>query len=271
MEAHFFDIDVLVELDQKVLIVDKNDPDKALVKIPLSEYNLIKKRIYLYKDNKLVINGEELFFDDKLFDNIKVICKKNKININDIRFSLIEFNESDKCEYKIDYSLFKQINQDIYLICSKKTNEFYEKILAELKSELYLLGKDPKNIYYLIDDITEINDPDKLIYKKAKLLAQHLVGYKTDNNKFINEKLKEYDNVYYYDNNKHNITELKLFNRILKSLLVKTEPYLTNIITKKIKGKTLTINYTSPNKVNRFDPYSIDIDVSNKLYRFKDF
>ena len=46
MRAHFFDLNTAITVESKVWIVSKINPNKPIIKISQSEFNLIKNGIY---------------------------------------------------------------------------------------------------------------------------------------------------------------------------------------------------------------------------------
>ena len=211
-----------------------------------------------------------------MLDSIKLGCKKIKANVSDLTFSFTEFKNIESLNYKLDLSSIKHLfrtNDIVYIVCSKMKNPFYEKIVEELNQKLRSNGLKPRDFYFLIEDSTKVLDDDKLIYKKMKLFLQHLVGYKTDNNTFIDEKLTDVDDVYYYGDNKTDISRMESFNKLFRKLLSNTDEYLKDIILSDIKErkKTLTTHFVSSNKMNLFDTKSYDLSYNNRLKRFKDF
>jgi hypothetical protein len=57
MQAHFFNIEVLIRVDSQVWLVDRNKPSIPIIKITKSEFNLIKKGIYRTHNSSLSISG----------------------------------------------------------------------------------------------------------------------------------------------------------------------------------------------------------------------
>tara|TARA_B100000767_G_scaffold246186_1_gene245565 strand:+ start:1894 stop:2724 length:831 start_codon:yes stop_codon:yes gene_type:complete len=276
MVAHFFDIDTFVKLEQKVWIIDKSKPNSPVLKLSKSDYNILKKGLFLNQNLKLRIGGEYFYFSEEMLDSIKLGCKKIKANVSDLTFSFTEFKNIESLNYKLDLSSIKHLfrtNDIVYIVCSKMKNPFYEKIVEELNQKLRSNGLKPRDFYFLIEDSTKVLDDDKLIYKKMKLFLQHLVGYKTDNNTFIDEKLTDVDDVYYYGDNKTDISRMESFNKLFRKLLSNTDEYLKDIILSDIKErkKTLTTHFVSSNKMNLFDTKSYDLSYNNRLKRFKDF
>ena len=276
MVAHFFDIDTFVKVEQKVWIIDKSKPNSPVLKLSKSDYNVLKKGLFLNQNLKLRIGGESFYFNKEMLDSIKLGCKKIKANVSDLTFSFTEFKNIESLNYKLDLSSIKHLfrtNDIVYIVCSKMKNPFYEKIVEELNQKLRLNGIKPRDFYFLIEDSTKVLDGDNLIYKKMKLFLQHLVGYKTENNIFIDEKLTDVDDVYYYGDNKTDISRMSSFNKLFRKLLSNTDEYLKDIILDDMntRKKTLTTHFVSSNKMNLFDTKSYDLSYNNRLKRFKDF
>lgn len=278
MVAHFFDIETLFKLDQKVWIIDKNRPEKPLFKMSRYDYNVIKNNLYLNKDLKLRIDNKYFYFNEYYFNKIKTVCKKHRTNVNDIEFSMVEFNDTDIIEnidYNIDLSPMSHLyrtKEVVYIICSKKESDFYNDILDKVNIEMRKKGIKTRDHYYLINDGLDVITPDEVVYKKIKILVQHLVGYKTSGNKFIDEKISDFNDVYYYTISRSEYKEISISDKVFKKILNNTEGYLKDIIKDIIKEnkKTLTSNYVSSNKVNRFETSSFDLEFNDRLKRFGD-
>lgn len=276
MVAHFFDIDTFIKLEQKVWIIDKSKPNKPVLKLSKSDYNVLKNKLFLNQDLKLRISGEYYYFNQQMFDSIKLGCKNIKADISNLSFSFEEFKNIESLNYNLDLTTIKHLfrtNDIVYIVCSKMKNNFYEKIIEDLDNKLRSNGIKPRDYYFLIEDSTKVLDTDIVIYKKMKLFLQHLVGYKTDKNKFIDEKLTDVDDVYYYADNKTDISRMESFNKLFRKLLSNTDEYLKDIILSTIseRKKTLTTNFVTSNKMNLFNTKSYDLSYNNRLRRFKDF
>jgi len=279
MTAHFFDIQTLFKLDQKIWIIDKNNPSKPLLKLSRYEYNVMKKELYLKDDLKLRIGGKYYYFSKDGFDKIKRMCKKYRTNVTDIEFSFVEFENDEVMEslrYDLDTSAMRHLYRTkdvVYILCSKSKNKFYDNLIEKLDRHLRKKGIQPRDYYYLIEDGTKVVDTDEVVYKKIKIMLQHLVGYMTEGDNFIDEKLTDFTDVYYYGNDRSESTEVGLSNKVFGKLMKNTKGYLREIITDIVKNenKTLTSNYVSSNKMNRFVTTSYDLEYNNKLKRFGDF
>ena len=191
MIGHIFDIDVLITINSKPWIIDKNNPNTPLLKIEKSDFMLINNGTYKKQNNKIEYNDKIFYLPTKLYNQIKVIAKTKKINISDIVISMQEFLNKDlieKLDYKINFdalSILKNKNEDIYLICSLNTERNYKSILDILLDKLSEENFLVKKIYYLNE--TFYNNIDSIIFKKGLINLQHLTGYEIKNEQFIDK------------------------------------------------------------------------------------
>ena len=197
MIAHFFDIDTLIKIDNKVWIVDKTNPNIPIIKISTSDFNLIKNGVYKSQGNKVDYNGQSFWLPIDIFNKLKVKLKLNNGNLGNIGISMQEFLNKDiidNIDFKINLdniSHLKNKTDDIYIICSKQNKKNYETVLNKLEEKLKEEGLKIKNFYYISETFYNQNDDD-IRYNKIKLLLQHLVGYRTHINKFTDEEITKY-------------------------------------------------------------------------------
>ena len=203
-QGHFFDLDVLINIDNKVWIINKMKPSVPIIKLDRSEFNLIKKGVYRKYNQTLVVNGSSYFISEDLMNTIKIRCKNMKCDITDLAFSMQEFmNPSviENVDFEINFQNFqhlKNTRDDIYVICSKNSERNYTSIINKLKDKLSEYGLTIKNFYYLSETFYN-RDNDEISHKKVRMLIQHLFGLRTDGDKFTDEEIIEYDRVYFYD------------------------------------------------------------------------
>ena len=81
MRAHFFDLSVLIGLESKVWIVSKIKPSIPIIKISESEFNLIKKGIYIKYNQKFRFGNQDYWISEDLANQIKIKCIKSGIKI----------------------------------------------------------------------------------------------------------------------------------------------------------------------------------------------
>lgn len=233
--AHFFDLNCFIELEQKAWIVDKNNPLNPLLKLSQSELRLAKSGLLKNKGNKIEFNGVIYFLSDEIWNRLKVICIKNNINISNLVISLQEFLNPDlvdEIKFDIDISqLLHQKNeiQNLYLFCPKFIENTYSKILKQLSEKLKYEGMVVKNYYFIEENFVD-DDIDELQYKKIRLIIQHLLGYKSEINKFIDVDIEKYDTIHWFDKSSTTLNLPIYLNDIFKMMLNKTDSGLANVI-----------------------------------------
>jgi hypothetical protein len=276
--AHFFDIDTLIKIDSQVWIVSKMKPSIPIIKITQSEFNLIKKGIYRRHDSILTMSGENYWLPKNLLDELKIKAKNYRVDITDLVFSMQEFMNPSVIE-NLDYQILtnhfrhlKNKTDDIYVICSKNNKKNYTVIISKLEKELEKVGLSVKNYYYLSETFYN-RDADYISHRKVKLLLQHLIGYKTDDDKFIDEQITSYDRIYFYDDEPNVITLSLGINDILHFLMKKTDNNISSIIRDLIKeyDHVLVVNRITNNRINPIDSKEVIIEWSNIIKTFERF
>ena len=276
MKAHFFDLDTIVNIDNKVWIIDKNNPNNPIIKISQSDFNLIRNGVYRSQNQRLSLNGTNYWFTEDLMNQIKIKSKRIKFDLSNLGFSMQEFSNSEiikELDYEINMDLFhniKNTTDHIYIICSKNNKKNYEIIIDKIEDKLYKLGLEIKD-YYFISETFYNRDLDEILYKKIRIILQHLVGYKTEGDKFIDNEIERYDEVHYYDTDLQN-TNLKV-NDFLKTILDNTDDSLKKSIISEINSiqKFVYINWVSPNKVNRIQSKKTLLEYSKLIRTFESF
>jgi hypothetical protein len=277
MKAHFFDIETILVMNSKVWIVDKTNPKVPIIKISQSDFNLVKSGIYKSQDNSIYFGGSIYWLPDSLMNNIKIKCKNLKIDITNLIFSMQEYMNPEVID-SLDYDInidnlvhLKNTTDDIYFICSKNTKSNYEKIIKKIEEKLEKIGLLVKK-YYFISDTFYDRDLDEVAHKKVRLLLQHLIGLKTDGDKFIDEELQKYDEIESYEDDEKTISLSIGCNQLLQLIIQNSESDIKLKIKDLLKSKTiLYVNYVSPNKVKRFTKTKVLIGYHNLIKTFEKF
>lgn len=278
MNAHFFDFGSIVTINSKVWIVSRKDPNKPIVKIDKSEFNLIRKGVYKKDNIKFTIAGVNYWLSDKLFNNIKIKCKKGNIDVGDLAFSMQEFMNPDIIEsgdYKIhleNVQHIKNTKADVYLICSKNTKESYKVIVEKLEEKLAEIGVKIKQTYYLTETFYN-RDSDEILLTKTKLLIQYLLGYKTEVDKFSDVNITKYDNIYFYEDDSNTVEMVKDINNTIKFLLKNTQEDVVDNIKDIIRNEEpiLIIKKVTFNKSNLFIRTEVPLQWNNVIKSFESF
>jgi hypothetical protein len=277
MKAHFFDIETILVMDSKVWIVDKLNPKVPIIKISKADFNLIKSGIYKSQNNSIYFGGSTYWIPEKLMNTLKIKCKNLKVDVTNLIFSMQEYMNPDVIE-SLDYDInidnlvhLKNTTDDIYFICSKNTKNNYERIIKKIEEKLEKIGLFVKN-YYFISDTFYNRDLDEVAHKKVRLLLQHLIGIKTDGDRFTEEELQKYDEIAFYEDDENTISLAIDCNKLLQLIIDNSESSLKSKVKELLKSETtLYVNYVSPNKVKRFTTTKVKIEYSNVIKTFERF
>ncbi len=278
MKAHFIDLEIILKLESKPWVVDKNNPNVPILKIEKSDFNLYQSGIYKSHGNKLSFNGKTFWLPNEFMNLLKVKTKKLKIDISNLGISMQEFLNpeiSKNIDFDLDISIFNNIvntNDDIYIICSKNNKSIFENQILQLEEKLKELGLSIKKYYFISETFYNKNE-DNIAYLKSKLLLQHLIGLKTDGDVLTAEKIDDYNQITYYDDNLKSISLAKDLNKLLENLLLKTTSDIKLSVKDKIKNDDnfLTIKEYTHNKANKFNEFQIQLEYSNIVKSFENF
>jgi hypothetical protein len=278
MKAHFFDLDVILSTNSKVWLIDKTKPNVPIMKISESDFNLIKNGIYKSQGNSIDFGGHTYWIPTEMFETLKVKAKNYRADISNLAFSMQEFMNKELIE-NLEYTInlenilhLKNTDDDIYVICSRNNKTNYELMISKIEDKLKDNGLFVKKFYYISETFYN-RSSDDISHKKVRLLLQHIVGLKTESDKFTDEKLDQYDELFYYDDEENTIKLAKESNRFLTILLSNTDTDIKERVKEELKSKshTLYVNYFTGNKVNRFVSTKVDIQFSNLITVFESF
>ena len=278
VKSHFFDIDTLIKLENQAWVVDKNNPNIPIMKISKSDFNLIQNGIYRKQNNKIEFNGKLFWLPTELVNKLKIKAKTYKTEFSNLAISLQEFLNKDiidemDFELKLDtISQLKNKTDDIYIICSKQTKRNYQTLIDKLEEKLKEQGLKVKNFYFISDNFYNQNK-DEVNFKKMRLLLQHLVGYKTDGDKFIDEEITRYDQVSFYDNNYDTLKISDNMNELLDIVLSNTDKGLRDVVKEDINDyrPILFVNKINDNNYNKTETKKIILSLSTLIKTFESF
>ena len=278
MNAHFIDIDIVLNTDSKPWIIDKSNPNIPLMKMETSDFDLFKSGILRSQNNKISFNGKDFWLSNDFMNKLKIKSKRNKFDISNLGISMQEFLNPDVIEnikFDVDISLFRPIintNDDIYIICSKNKKSNFEKQISKLEEKLEEIGLKVKKYYYISETFYN-KDEDRIAYLKSKLLIQHLLGLKTDGDIFTNEEIDNYNQITFYDDDLKSIQMSRYINIVLEKLLLKTDSNIKIIVKDKIKNDDnfLLVKEYTHNKSFKFKEYNVQLEYSNIIKSFEGF
>jgi hypothetical protein len=278
MKAYFVDLNCLIEIENKAWIIDKSKPNIPIMKISKEDFNLFKSAIYKPQGNKVVFNGQTFWLPNSIYSKLKVKLKNSDAGLANLAISLQEFMNRELIE-NLEFGLndwmmnqLKNKTDDIYIICSKQTKSNWSSIIEKLEEKLLDEGIKIKKFYFISETFYNQNE-DEIIFKKARLFLQHLVGYQTDDKLFTDVELQRYDQILFYDSAKIVLSLKTDLNPILKSLLSKTGDAMSRIVKENIDDykPKLIVNWVSDNQINKVVTEKITLDYSNLIKSFESF
>jgi hypothetical protein len=133
-------------------------------------------------------------------------------------------------------------------------------------------NKSIKSYYYISETFYNRNDDD-ISFKKIRILLQHLVGYKSDGDKFTSETITKYDKISFYDDDQGTLRLAIDINHLLRLMIGKTEEQVSESIKKIVKSSDceLVVNEVTPNINNRLIKTEVCLEYSNIIKTFESF
>lgn len=278
MNAQFFDLNSLITMNSKVWIVNTRTPNKPLIRISKSEFNLLRKGVYKNDNINFDIDGQTYWLSEELFNKIKIKSKNNNVNISELSFSMQEFMNKDIIENG-DFTIhlenirhLKNSQDDIYVICSKNSKRSYESLIEKLEEKLLEFGLKIKNFYFVSETFYN-RDRDDIVHKKVRLVLQHIIGLKTADTKFTEEEITKYDQVSLYDDDINTIKLAKGINDVLQFLVKNSNDEVKEKVKEVLKMEEceFIINQVTFNKVNPFIINKVELNLNKIIKTFESF
>lgn len=263
-KAHIFNIDnLLIRLPQKVWIIEKNNPNECLLRIPKEDFDLIKTG--MYKDNKLsmTFNGRKYWLSKDIFEKLQKSVRK-LASSEELSFSFREYTNPETIQdLKVELDLspiehLKNLNDDLYFISTKGTERKYGKYYTQLIDKLKEDGVIVNQVYYLNQSYFS-QSKDQNIKKICYVLVSNLLGKDIKNDKIGEDLNRNYSELYYYDTNY--VTINKIDSQI-------------NSFLKRLKGDDkntckLFLNLVGSNLLNPFT--STEVKLNKYIQTFENF
>ncbi len=278
MTAYFIDIDCLLTLGGMAWIVDKTRPNVPIMKVSRHEFNLYKSGVYRSQNNKVEFNGVTFWLPSDVYGLLKVRLKDSPARLGNLAISMQEFMNRELVEnmpFEVNsetVSMLKNKTDDIYIICPRQVHRSYRAHLDRLIGELSNSGVKVKNQYHLSESFHNQSD-DLLSFRKARLLLQHAVGYKTDDRRFVDTEVAQYSKILVYDSNRSVLGLKTEVNDVLRMLLKGTEDGLSRVIIEDIQDNRpgIELNYMTGNEVNRLVSDRFVVDNATVVRHFESF
>ena len=156
-KIHFFDLDgTLLNIKSNIWIIDKNKPNKPILKIDILEFSLIRNGFYKNFNLPLKYNGNIFYISQNMFDKISKKTKSQNINRFGISFNNFydqkQLNNS-KITYLLDNinHLRNEKNIDIGILTARSNQYNHADIINNLRLELKNIGLQINKIYFVGD------------------------------------------------------------------------------------------------------------------------
>lgn len=272
MTAHFVDIDCLLELGGMAWVVDKSEPNIPIMKVSRHEFNLFKSGIYRSQGNKVEFNGVTFWLPSDVYGRLKVKLKNSAARLGNLAISMQEFLNRELVE-NMPYasnlgmvSALKNKAEDIYIVCSRQTERSYAKHIERLKEEMAAQGISVKGHYHLSESFHNQTD-DLLLYRKARLFIQHLVGHLTEGDRFVDKEVACYGKVVAYDSSPSILMLRDEVNPVLRSLLKGTADGVARVVREEVEEArpTLELVHLTGNEVNSEVRERVHLDHSTVI------
>lgn len=274
INAHIFNLDTVIKVDQMVWLIDKTKPSIPIMKIETSDLHLYESGIFRSHGNNIHFNGKEYWLPTEFVENLKIKVKNIDSKMSNLGLSMQEFINKELIEnisYEIlenNFHHLKNSPDDIYVICPQRDRVKYEKFLEKLKEKLADIGLKIK-AYYHINERFYNQDNDDIAFNKIKIITQHLVGLRTESNKFTTEEITKYNEVFFYDDSTKAIALGRSINSVFESINKKTEDAGAKLkIQESIKTKPIAhIIQVTTNKLLPRIEHKVELKLDKKFIK----
>ena len=272
-EIAFFDLDnTLWYIKSDIWVINKNKPSAdPLLKIPQTEFALIRSGIYVKDDIPIDYNNEKFFISRDMLERIR--RKSKNIQLDDLGISYIELFDEDILNKKEVQFLLDNIKHfvgkdiEIGVLTARSDRKLHANLLNKLRKKLKEYGLEIDKIYFVSEAIRLNNSFDKVTYNKNKVLLEHLVGLSIEDNNFIPVKKDAYDKIYFYDDLKTNILNVNNLQEYFDFLVRNSDDEILEFINNRLKNHTLTLitNLVTNNELNPFETKVIELEPPIKF------
>lgn len=250
----FFDIDLtLWNTNNKIVVINKQRPEKILFEIPYNELSGLKT-FYKKDNNPVYYNGKTFYLPNKYMNKID--------NINNVGISFRDYNDPDMIKKQIsktDYLMdnikhLKNTNSDIALLSARSNLNNHRDNIKVLNNKIIsVVGRGIKKVYF-VNDLDNNLDDDISANRKATIILEHLIGLKIKNERFIPLKQSHYNNVSLYDDMAVNINLVNDLQKVFDICIANSDDYIRDEILNFVDKNDLFYNtYKITN--NKIEPF----------------
>ena len=144
--------------------------------------------------------------------------------------------------------------------------------IEKLEDQITKMGISVKNWYYLTETFSN-RDDDRVSLNKIKIVLQHMIGLKTNDMKFVDEEIQNYDECIVWDDSQRVINLGKDINKVLENILLNTDESLKLKIKDEIRegNNMLILKEWTHNTSNKFNQFEVELEYSNLIRSFENF
>ena len=277
---HFFDIDdTLLNINNKVWIIDKERSDEPIIKIDKHEMRKIINGFYRINGVKITYCGDSYYLPESLIEKIN---KKRKLKPERLGFSYIEFFDKEYINSRDTELLLNNIkhikpNDKICILADYSNKKDYEKILNTLR--LYIKEKTGNNIWkiFFVSDNYRTKNSLNSDINMINILSEHALGLKIRDNSFVSVREDFSNNIQYYSSDFKNIDTVSFINAYISEIIRNTDDETLNYVYERLRNNKITVtsNLVTNNQENRFKTTQYTIKEPENylayLKKFKNF
>lgn len=244
---------------------------------------LIENGVYLKDGIKITYNGQEYWISKNMYEKVS---KHIRIKPEELGISFVEYFDKELIDSSafdiLNYNLKHIKDENIIILTGRSNRRRNANLVNRLRQELLeKFGLVIYKIYYVGNKIHTYT-PDYVSADKAKVILEHLIGLKIEDDVFVPIQQDKFETVYFYDDDPKNIDFAINIQKYFDKLLRKSEQSVYELVKNRIKDDKLTLitNLVTGNQINPFktktviinEPIKYPIRMDEKLiYKFSDF
>jgi DNA-binding cell septation regulator SpoVG len=279
MEIIFLDIDfTILRPEWKLAVIDKEDPSKVLMRIEPSQASLMTT--YWKKHNLAVnYNGGTYWLSPEILEKIQKV--KKGITLDRIGISMREWTSKeilDRQKNNIEFVMhnlrsLKGKEASVILLSARAAKTNHEEFLKAIKQEITDKLKLSVVKEYFVNDMAVNATSHVTASRKAKIILEHLIGYKIKMNRFVDLSQTQSDKVSFYDDDKLNIDAVDELQPLFEHILRNTDRVLRSKIISMFENKTpsVTTKLATNNDLNPFLSNVVELQIPYNIDLFESY
>lgn len=237
-EIFFLDLDYALSKPE-LAVIDKENPMNVVMRINGADEPLISSTWKKY-NLEVNYNGKTFWLSPDFLKSLKRRVSSitlNRIGITYRNLSDDEIEENGKLTSLISkLKKFKDTGIPIVILSSLETKSKSDDSIKKLISTNLRL---PVIKEYNISNMDINSSADAIVYRKAKIVLEHLIGFKIRNNRFVDLKQGKYSKVKLFDTDEKCIEGVKNLQLLFELCLYNTDKTIKHKILERFKNSIL--------------------------------